>query len=210
MANNLPTDDNQKPVTPVDTPPSVPETPSVIPETPEETPTEKPAEPIIEIGSLGQPSLSTIQETGSAPKSKSKKVKTIVSVLGLLLIIISLPLSVILVKQRQEIRKQAAFNDIQITFESETAPSSSNGGTYSTNFKVANTISSTRTVVVRKDSCYCSAGNPSGGCNDNCSSENVTLTIGGNQSTNVTISARQPSGSVCGSFQTDLTVLSVN
>lgn len=188
MDNNLPTDKNQT-----------------------ETP--------IEVGSLEQDTpITSYTQTSVADDSgnkKGKKIKTIASVLGILLIIISLPLAVILVKQRQEIRKEAsesqpAFNDIQITFESETAPSSSNGGTYSTNFKVANTISSTRTVVVEKRRCYCSAGNPSGGCNDNCSSENATLTIGGNQSTNVTISARQPSGSVCGSFQTDLTVLSVN
>ena len=200
MDNNLPADDNQKPVTPVDTPPPT-ETPTVIPETPE---------PTIEIGSLGQPSLSTIQDVGGKSSNKSKKIKNIVSILGLFLIIASLPLAVLLVKQRQEIRKEAAFNDILITFESETAPSSSNGGTYSTTFKVANTVSTTKTVVVKKEHCYCSAGSPSGGCSDNCSSENATLTLGGNQSTNVTISARQPSGSVCGSFQTDLTVLSVN
>ena len=99
MDKNLPGNDNQKPVTPVDIPPPPTETPSVIPETPEETPTEKPAEPTIEIGSLGQPSLSTLQETNSKLSNKSKKIKSVVSILGLLLIITALPLAVVLVKQ---------------------------------------------------------------------------------------------------------------
>ncbi|MCJ7829715.1 hypothetical protein MUP50_01340 [Patescibacteria group bacterium] len=230
--NNLPTDknqpvDNNQNVTtetpPVTPPKTLPNPSSATPsdKQPETTPSsseEQPKEQPIEVGSLEQPSFTSYTQGAtdddSNPK-KGKKLKTIASVLGILLIIIALPLAVVLVKQRQDIRKSAsesqpAFNDIQITFESETAPSSSNGGTYSTNFKVANTVSSTKTVVVKKEHCYCSAGSPSGGCNDNCSSENATLTLGGNQSTNVTISARQSSGSICGSFQTDLTVLSVN
>ena len=202
--DNLPTDknqsvDNNQNVTNDNPPVTLPETP-------------------IEVGSLEeQPSFTSYTQGATDDDSKSKKgkkIKTIASVLGILLIIISLPLTVILVKQRQEIRKEAsesqpAFNDIQITFESETPPSTANGGTYSTTFKVANTVSSTRTVVVEKRRCYCLTGNPPGGCNDNCSSENATLTIGGKQSTNVTISVRQPSGTICGSFQTDLSVVSV-
>lgn len=179
-------------------------------------------EETIEIGSLDKkPSISTLnQETinqssnETNPVKKNKKGKTIISFVAILLIIIALPLSLILVKQRQEIRKNAsesqpAFNDIQISLENEIAPSTGNGGTYTTNFKVKNNVSNTRTVVVEKKSCYCLSGNPPT-CNDNCSSTNATLTIGGNQSTNVTISAKQPNGDICGSFQTDLTILSVN
>lgn len=231
--DNLPTDKNQ-PVdnnqnvtteTPPVTPPEASSNPSSAtpsdkqPETTPSSSEEQPKEQPIEVGSLEeQPSFTSYTQgaadNDSNPK-KGKKLKTIASVLGILLIIISLPLTVILVKQRQEIRKEAsvtqpAFNDIQITFESETSPSAANGGTYSTTFKVTNKVSNTRTVVVEKKGCYCLAGNPSGGCNDTCSSENATLTIGGNQSTNVTISARQPSGTVCGSYQTDLSVVSVN
>jgi hypothetical protein len=212
MDNNLPIDDNQKPVTPVETPPT--ESPSVIPGTPEETPTEKPAEPTIEIGSLGQPSLSTFQNVNGKSSNKSKKIKSIVSVLGILLIITVLPLTVVLVKQRQDIRKNAsvtqpAFNDISITFNNETPPSSGNGGTYSTSFKVTNKVSAQRTVRLEKKSCYCTEGNPVS-C-QNCPSPQIeTITLPPNGSTNITISARQPSGSICGSFQNDLTVLAVN
>lgn len=178
-------------------------------------------EETIEIGSLDKPSISTlnqevISQTDNIPNSgkKNKKGKVITSVLAILLIIAALPTTVILVKQRQDIRKnasetQASFSDIQVTFENETAPSAGNGGTYSTTFKVANTVSNPRTVVVEKKSCYCISGSPSA-CNDNCSSANATLSLGGNQSTNVTISAKQPSGTICGSYQTDLTVIAVN
>ncbi|MCX6726165.1 MAG: hypothetical protein NT052_02550 [Candidatus Shapirobacteria bacterium] len=231
--NNLPTDDqnNQPPIVKPENPPTpLPESPKTIEPTiiPDANPPEINPEVIpndikeqsIEIGaidSLEKPSFSTYTQgttdNFSTSAKKSKKGKIIASVLAILLIVTSLPISIMLVKQRQDIRKnasesQAAFNDIQITFESETAPSTANGGIYSTNFKVANNVSSTRTVVVEKNSCYCSSGSPSA-CNDNCSPTNVTLTIGGHQSTNVTISSKQPSGAICGSFQTDLTVISV-
>lgn len=223
----------KEPVPPIETPETPPEKqpenipniPGVQPEVQEEINQkipDSPPEKTIEIGSLDeQPTFSTlnqgtINQTDSNPSSgkKNNKGKIITSVLAILLIIAALPTTVILVKQRQDIRKnasesQAAFSDITITFESETAPSAGNGGTYSTTFKVANTVSSTRTVTVEKKSCYCSSGSPSA-CNDNCSSANATLSLGGNQSTNVTISARQPDGSICGAFQTDLTVKSVN
>jgi len=206
--DNLPTDKNQ----PLDNNQNV--TQDNPPVTPPETP---PEEQPIEVGSLEQPAFTSYTQATTnddAGAKKGKKIKTIASVLGLLLIIASLPLAVLLVKQRQEIRKEAAesqpaFNDIQITFESETPPSTANGATYSTTFKVTNKVSKTRTVTLAKKGCYCSAGNPSGGCNDNCSTQNTTLTIGANQSTNITISVRQPDGNICGSFQTDLTVLSV-
>ncbi len=215
----------KEPAPVIETPETPPEKqPENIPEIQEEIGQkipDAPKEETIEIGSLDKPSISTLnQETIDQENNnldsgkKNKKGKIITSVLAVLLIIVALPTTVILVKQRQDIRKnasesQAAFSDIQVTFENETAPSTGNGGIYSTTFKVANTVSSTRTVVVEKKSCYCSSGSPSA-CNDNCSSQNETLTLGGNQSKNVTISAKQPSGTICGSFQTDLTVKQVN
>jgi len=236
MDNNLPTDDNQKPVTPVETPPPPTESPSVIPETPEETPSTTPAsvieetppitlpeepkreapEPTIEIGSLDQPSLSTFQDVGGKSSNKSKKIKKAVSILGLLLIITSLPLAVVLVKQRQEIRKEARTSDtvitdgIQNTPTGETPPTAANGGTYSTSFRITNTNSVSKTVVLKKETCTCpeGAGNPPGFCH-NCSTLNETVTLSPGQSIERTLSAHQSTGTVCGSFQLDITVLSV-
>jgi len=227
MVNNLPSNNNQPPATSTDIPPTtIPETSSVVlPEEPKtETPTEKPAESTIEIGSLGQPSLSTFKNTGGSSSSgRSKKVKTVVSILGLLLIIASLPLAVVLVKQRQEIRKEAAMGGpvevqgVQVSATGEQAPTAANGGTYSTTFRVKNTNSGTKTVTIEKHQCACTegGGNPAGKCFNHgqpgCPAPTTeTFSLGGGQSTERTLSARQPDGGVCGSFQVDLVVLSVN
>jgi hypothetical protein len=218
MDNNLPIDDNQKPETPEETPSTTPtlvieETPPItLPEEPkQETP-----EPTIEIGSLGQPSLSTFQNVSGKTNNKSKKIKSVVSILGLLLIIVSLPLTVVLVKQRQEIRKEAQMSPIvttegiQNTPIGETLPTTANGGTYSTSFRITNTTSGSRTAVLEKKICACpeGAGNPPGLCH-NCSTSNETVTLSSGQSIERTLSAHQSSGTVCGSFQLDITVLSV-
>ncbi|MBM3205592.1 hypothetical protein FJZ41_01925 [Candidatus Shapirobacteria bacterium] len=249
MDNNLPTDNNQPPVKPAETPPPTPATPSVIiQETPEEKPQEtpsetpptnqsqtpppepvmpeppkesespKPQEPTIEIGSLDKTPGSVIQDTNgsSTPKSKSKKAKTVSAVLGLILIIAALPLATILVKQRQEIRKEAqvspsvTIGDVQVTPTGETPPTATNGGTYSVNFKITNVSSGTRTAVLEKMICVCSEGegNPVGYCHG-CSTSNETVALSAGQSIDRTLSAHQSSGNVCGSFQLDLTVLSV-
>jgi len=222
---NLPPDNNQSPATPTNTPPTViPETPSVVlPEEPKaEIPTEKPQEPTIEIGSLSQPSLSTLQEASSKTSNKSKKMKTVVSILGLLLIIASLPLAVILVKQRQEIRKEAVtggpveVQGIQVSAIGEQPPTTANGGTYSTTFRIKNTNSGAKTVTFEKHQCACpeGGGNPPGKCFNNgqpgCPApQTETVSLGGGQSIERTLSARQPNGGVCGSFQVDLVILSV-
>lgn len=224
MDNNLPTDDNQKPVVPSDTQPTIiPETPPATPpqtlplsETPPvttseskpERPTEKPPEPTIEIGSLGQPSLSTFQETGGAPKNKSKKVKTIVSVLGLLLIIASLPLAVILVKQRQEIRKEAETPGLSGSVSLCGITVSPVGqdfknGTYTFTYSVSG---SGQKVEFHAYACACTEGNR-GSCGTSsgkCNSENNTLTAPFTR----TITA--PKIGDCGTYQGDVFILSVN
>jgi len=241
MDNNLPTDDNQKPVTPVETPPPGPESPSVIPETPEETPSTTPPpvieetppitlpeepkqetpEPIIEIGSLSQPSLSTIQDVSGKTSNKSKKIKSVVSVLGLLLIIISLPLAVILVKQRQEIRKEAAgtgeersgwttFCEISL---GPKGPGSYSGGNYTTTYTIKNlrTSGSNRSVEIHKYGCVCDnnsldrCGTESG----RCETDTQTVPIGPGSSVDIPITAKQSAGD-CGTLQTDLFVISVD
>ena len=226
---NQPVDNNQN-VTNDNPPVTLPETPLIptaeippekkpetTPPSPEEQP--KPEEQPIEIGSLEQPAFTSYTQGATDDDSgakKGKKIKTIASVLGILLIIISLPLTVILVKQRQEIRKEAKISTtvstsaIQNTPIGETLPTTANGGTYSTTFRVTNTASGSRTVVLQKMVCACpeGEGNPPGFCS-NCSTSNETVTLSSGQSIERTLSAHQPRGTVCGSYQVDLTVVSV-
>ena len=218
--DNLPTDNNQKPVTPSDTQPTViPETSSVTPppappppKVPPITLPEKPQEKPIEIGSLEQPSFTSYTQGTTDDNSKSKKgkkIKTLASVLGILLIIAALPLTVILVKQRQEIRKEAAGTQLSgsISFCGITvSPGSHNeqNGTYTFNYSITG---SGHTVEVHEYGCVCSDGNREtcGGGSGSCSTNKYTKTT----PINGTITVRQPGGD-CGTFQADVFVLSVD
>lgn len=181
--NNQKTDEENKlpptpPVSSDQTPPSTPPvtppepSPQVIPEAPEEKPPETPlktppepeptksSEQPIEIGSLGQPSLSTLQDVGGKSSNKSKKIKSVVSVLGILLIIASLPLTVLLVKQRQEIRKEAASTEKRgpLSFCGITITPGDHylqGGTYTFNYSITG---SGKTVEVHEYGCACAEG----------------------------------------------------
>jgi hypothetical protein len=222
MDNNLPTDDNQKPVTPVETPPT--ENPSVIPETPKETPPitfpEEPKqetpETTIEIGSLGQPSLSTLQDVGDKSSNKAKKIKNAASILGLLLIIVSLPLTVLLVKQRQEIRKEAAVSQGTLNICGITVgqPTENKGsGTYSITVPIKNTRTDTAKVEIHTYACACTEGNLSqcGTSKGKCESTNEVISLSPGESRNYqTATARQSNGQTCGTFQADFFIVSVN
>jgi len=237
MDNNLPTDDNQKPVTPVDIPPTVTETPLVIPETPEEMPPstiptpvieetppitlpEEPKketpEPTIEIGSLGQPSLSTIQDFGGKSNNKSKKIKKIASVLGVLLINTALPLTVVLVKQRQEIRKEAAISTgiLNICGIAVNLPTENKGsGTYSITVPIKNNRSDTANVEIHTYACACSDGNlgQCGTSSGKCESSNEVISLSPGESRSYrTATVSQTNGEICGTFQADFFIISVN
>lgn len=159
--------------------------------------------------------INSFDNFGSKPKKKIN-VKSLSSILGILIIIAALPMTLMLVKQRQEIRKEAAVsptvttNGIKNDPIGETIPTTANGGTYSTTYRITNTTSGSKTVVLKKMSCACSegGGNPPGVCH-NCNTSNETVNLGGGQSIERTISASQPSGTVCGSFQTDIYITSV-
>ena len=235
MDNNLPTDDNQKPVTPVETPPPPTETPTVIPETPEETPTTTPPpvieetppvtlpeepkqetpEPTIEIGSLGQPSLSTLQDVGGKSSSKSKKIKNVVSILSLLLIIAALPLAVVLVKQRQEIRKEAAgvepSGSANVCGVVLSASHSYSSGRLTTTFTLKNTRTDSASFEFHTYSCVCSGAyqKPCGTGSGSCTSTNDPITLAPGGTTSKTVTAVQ-SGGDCGSFQNDGFIIAVN
>lgn len=235
MDNNLPSNDNQKPITPVEPPPPLTETPIVIPETPEETPLTTPTvieetppitlpeepkqetpEPTIEIGSLGQPSLSTLQDVGGKSSNKSKKIKSVVSVLGLLLIITALPLAVVLVKQRQELRKEAQISSgtLNICGIAVGQPTENRGsGTYSITTPIKNNRSDTAKVEIHTYACACAGGNLSqcGTSSGSCDSSNEIITLNPGESRNYqTATIRQSNGQTCGTFQADFFIISVN
>ena len=248
MDNNLPpNNDNQQsdslninlPEPPV-TPPtetektSIPEMPEV-PETPT-TPTEnivtpepeiKPEEQPIEIGSLGgQPSFTSYNQeimTDSSSKSnKSKKIKTISSVLGILLIIAALPLSMFLVKQRQELRKEAATSGQESSGTANvcgvvlSATHSKNGNKFTSTFNLKNTRSDSAPFEFHTYSCACSdritLPSQGGGCGTgscSCTSTNDSITLAPGGSTSRQVTAEESAGD-CGSFQNDAFIISVN
>ena len=219
---NQPVDNNQN-VTNDNPPVTLPETPLIptaeippekkpetTPPSPEEQP--KPEEQPIEIGSLEQPAFTSYTQGATDDDSKSKKgkkIKTIASVLGLLLIIAALTLTVLLVKQRQEIRKEAAGTDKSgsISFCGITvSPGSHNeqNGVYTFNYSITG---SGHTVEVHEYGCACSDGNREtcGSGSGSCSTNKYTQTTPISR----TITVRQPAGD-CGTFQADVFVLSVD
>ncbi len=197
------------------TPPSKPQPETPLPSPTEEKPKpeEQPKEQPIEVGSLEQQPAFTSYTQGatdddSKPK-KSKKLKTIASVLGILLIVAALPLTVILVKQRQEIRKEAAGNQLSgsVSFCGITvSPVSHNeqNGVYTFNYSVSG---NGQRVEVHEYGCVCSEGNREtcGTNSGSCSTNKFTKTA----PFNGTITVRQPAGD-CGTFQADVFVLSVD
>lgn len=226
---SLPTEP-EKPVVPEM--PEVPETPTMSPAPPPK-PTElpkpeeenvnlpstepKPEEKPIEIGSLGDSSSfnSYTQEEKTEKSSgqdnkKSKKIKTMASVLGIILIITALPLTLLLVKQRQEIRKEAASTDKSgsTSFCGITiSPGDHNeqNGTYTFSYSITG---SGHTVRVHEYGCVCSDGSREtcGTSSGSCSTNEYTKTT---PIINETITVRQPAGD-CGTFQADVFVLSVD
>jgi hypothetical protein len=203
--------------------PAIPETPTIptenfpientsILET-EETKTETTEikEQPIQIGALDQSSSTSFNQAinpdnsnPSKPK-KSKKIKTISSVLGILLIIAALPISMLLVKQRQEIRKEAASGTVTVCGVTVSAAGNEwNGNTYTGIYSLNNTSGKNVEMTIRVDGCACDDGNV-GQCNDNCNGENRTFTLSpGTRTERITT----PSKDNCGTFQTDIKVMS--
>jgi len=227
--NNQNVTNDNPPVTPPETPPiptiekppeEKPETPPPKPqiETPPPSPTEEqpkpeeqPKEQPIEVGSLEQQTAFTSYTQGatddnSKPK-KSKKLKTIVSVLGILLIIAALPLTVILVKQRQEIRKEAASGTVTVCGVTvATAGYKLNSNfSYTGKYFLSNTSGRNVEMTIRVDGCACSEGNlPQ--CNNNCIGENRNITVPPSGLSQEVTTPSNPDD--CGTFQTDIKVMS--
>ncbi len=184
------------------------EPPKAMPPLPETD--EKPSEVKI----IGEPEVKqTAPEvtniTTSPPENKNKKLKNISAIIGLLIIIIALPLSLLLVKQRQEIRKKAeapglsgsiSFCGITI---SPTGQSFSNG-TYTFTYSITG---SGHTVKVHTYGCACVEG-ARGSCGTNsgkCKGNSFTT------QTPYSGSITAPKiGDDCGTYQADVYVVSVD
>jgi len=150
------------------------------------------------------------EETPSVPplKKGKSKIKNISAIIGLLVIIVALPVSLFLVKQRQEIRKEAetpglsgsvSFCGITIT---PTGQNFSNG-TYTFTYSISGTG---QTVEVHTYGCSCkegargSCGTNSGQCDGNSFTKQTPFSG--------TITA--PKIGDCGTYQADVFVVSVN
>lgn len=181
-------------------------------------------EETIEIGSLDEkPSVSTLNQeitnqTDNETNSikKTRKGKTITSFIAILLIIMALPLSLILVKQRQEIRKEAAtssgtLNICGIAVERPTENKGSNS--YSITVPIKNNRSDTARIEIHTYACACDEANLSqcGTSKGKCTSTNevISLSPGASRSYR-TAEARQPNNEICGTFQADFFIVSVN
>lgn len=206
--------------------PKAPEPPTTPPmETEENTvppkPEAEPEEAPIEIGSLGQPAFTSYSQetTGKTQddslkpaKPKAKKVKTIASVMGILLIALSLPLSLLLVKQNQEIRKNAetpglsgsvSLCGIKVSPIGQNAPGS---GNYSFSYSITSTDGKSHTAEVHTYGCACTDGNR-GSCGTSsgkCDGKSFTI------NTPHTGTVTAPKIGDCGTYQADVFILSVD
>ena len=181
----------------------------IIPENPEAS-----KEETIEIGSLDKPSISTLnQEINSqandqiTPVKKNKKGKTITSFVAILLIIAALPTSLILVKQRQDIRKEAASGTVTacgVTVATAGYKLNSNFS-YTGKYFLSNTSGRSVEMTIRVDGCACNEGNlPQ--CNNNCIGENKNITVPPSGLPQEITTPSNPDE--CGTFQTDIKVMS--
>jgi hypothetical protein len=197
--------------------PLTPPTENITPPEPQTKPEEtKPDEQPIEIGSLGASSFTSYNQedlNDNSPKSKkSKKIKTVSAVLGVLLIIAALPLTLLLVKQRQELRKEAetpglsgsvALCGIKVSPIGQNAPEN---GNYSFSYSITSTDGKTHTAEVHTYGCACneasrgSCGTESGQCDGNSFTINTPHTG--------TVTA--PKIGDCGTYQADVFILSVD
>jgi len=148
------------------------------------------------------------EQPSSTPPERKSKIKNISAIIGLLVIIVALPVSLFLVKQRQEIRKEAetpglsgsvSFCGITIT---PTGQNFSNG-TYTFTYSISGTG---QTVEVHTYGCSCkegargSCGTNSGQCDGNSFTKQTPFSG--------TITA--PKIGDCGTYQADVFVVSVN
>ncbi len=151
--------------------------------------------------------INSIDNFGSKPKKKIN-IKSLSSILGILIIIAALPITLMLVKQRQEIRKEAASTGLSgsVSFCGITiTPTGHNysNGNYTFSYSITG---SGHTVEVHTYGCSCTDGNR-GSCGTNsgkCKGNSFTT------QTPYSGTITAPNIGDCGTHQADVFVVSVD
>jgi len=146
------------------------------------------------------------------PKKSKSKIKNISAIIGLVIIIVALPLGVFLVKQRQEIRKEAEApglsGSISICGKIKVSPTGDNwsNGVYTLYYSITSIDGQQHSAEVHTYGCSCTEGDR-GSCGTNsgkCSGNSFTIT------TPYSGSVTAPNIGDCGTHQNDVFVVSVD
>jgi len=169
-------------------------------------------EPVIVSDIKEEPIKTNVQQVAEEEQSPitppKSKIKNISAIISLLVIIVALPTSLFLVKQRQEIRKEAETPGLSGSVSLcgiTVSPVSQNfnNETYTFTYSVSG---SGQKVEIHAYACACTDGNR-GSCGTSsgkCNSDNQTLTAP------FTRSIKAPQIGDCGTYQGDVFVLSVD
>jgi len=176
----------------------------------EESPEPTNESPIEEKAKTEPIDMANMDEFGSKPKKKIN-VKSISSILGILIIIAALPITMMLVKQRQEIRKEAASPGLSGSVSLcgiTVSPTggSYNNGVYTFNYSINSNDGKSHKVVVHTYGCACAEGNR-GSCGTSsgkCSGNSQTV------NTNYSGTIKTPNIGDCGTHQADVFIISVD
>lgn len=166
--------------------------------------------------------LSGVSVSPSKPAGKSSKL--ILGVLILAFLLIAIPLTIFLVKQRQEIRKKAVMHKgmygcgLRVNPVKEEPPTKENNGTYSVTFRIFNVDNPDNSWEFEFLKCVCPEGKgETGGVCLKCERSEETIflkkvkpgyeNVGDESAVERVISVKQPSGELCGSFQIDVNII---
>lgn len=165
------------------------------------------------------------------PKKKFGGGKIIATILGVLLLVGGIGAGIYLTQQQQLFQQKAytsgvkkdTCNTIEVTSQDTGCPSlpdqtgTNNVTNYVTHYTIKNITDQQHIVKIRKHSNYCTEpyGYSVPGasilvCESNPINEDTTITLEAGASTDFTIERASPSGMSCGSYQTDLGIISVD
>jgi len=160
-----------------------------------------------------QQTAEKIEETPSAapPKKGKSKIKNISAIIGLLVIIVALPISLFLVKQRQEIRKEAATPGLSGSVSLcgiTVSPigQNFNKGTYTFTYSITSNDGKQHNAEVHTYGCACNEGNRSSCGTNSGKCEGKSFTINTPHTGTITT----PKIGDCGTYQADVFILSVD
>jgi hypothetical protein len=168
------------------------------------------------------------------PPVSRKRRKVVIGVLALVVAVGGLVAGLSAVRQNQELRKRAfttnlnpprdtcGYTEVAVTEQTPCQPLNNNTGTnnvstYITVYTLTNISDAAHTVQYTTNDNWCPEpygqivpGQPTVVCNSNSDLKTGEASLDPGQTTQVTVSRTSPSGGVCGSFQTDLRIDSVD